>query len=88
MSESAKSTANMSLDEAIRRTPGPGTWAGRSIMIRHVSDGRVIATTRGLMAVATTEGAALLELARLVKVAERTAQDGTVTNAPLATASS
>jgi hypothetical protein len=52
-------------------------------MVRHTADGRVIATTRGLVAVGATEGAALSELARLVKAAEKAAQGGTSPNLPV-----
>jgi hypothetical protein len=84
MSESMKSTASLSLDDLVRTPPGPGSWAGRSIMIRHAADGKVMATSRGLVAVGATEGAALQELARLVKAAERSAQERPATSVPVA----
>jgi hypothetical protein len=55
-------------------------------MIRHSADGKVLATSRGLVAVGATEGAALQELARLVKAAERASQERTACTLPVAAA--
>jgi hypothetical protein len=76
-----KSTVSISFDETIR-TPVPETWAGRSIMIRHCGGETVRATSRGLVAVGATESEALEKLANLVKLAERSEEEGGVKTVP------
>lgn len=57
-------------------TPHPTPWSGRSVMVYHLADGSVAASSRGLIAVGLTEGAALVALAREVKKVGRAAASG------------
>jgi hypothetical protein len=83
MSESMKSTVSISCKDLIR-TPAPGSFTGRSIMLHHTDGNTVIAASRGLIAVGATESEALENLAKLVQRAERSAHEGEVKTQPLA----
>jgi hypothetical protein len=68
----SRSTAIVPI-EPVTDAPEPmvAAWEGKSIRVLHHPDGTVSASCRGLLAVRPTETAALQELARLVKAADR-----------------